>query len=162
MLHYYIPSWFHHYIIQYSLCPSLCPAAQYTRSEHAMFWITIIQYAQTQSDPERHFRVLMVLIVEGRTATSVEKSKIPAQRNDKMSMFCKSWDNQMVDGNYSVLEYLYPASTPNVSSQSKELFKQFDLRNVKGKTIMRNSYSISINIEHTTHLSCVRCGLQIT
>ena len=69
------------------------------------FVITIIQTkfsVHAHRNPEPHFRVLMVLIVLGRNATSEEKSEIPAQRNDKMSMFCKSWnkrDNE-VDGNY--------------------------------------------------------------
>ena len=103
-----------YYIIQYSLYPSLCPAVRHTRSEHAIFWITIIQTkcpGHAHSNPEPYFRVLMVLIVEGRNATSEEKSKIPAQRNDKMSMFGKSWNkrNNQLDGNYWVLRIPLPS-----------------------------------------------------
>ena len=109
-----------HYVL-----PSLRPAARHSRSEHAIFRITIIQIKcsrHAQSNPERYFRVLMVLIVEARNATSGEKSEIPAQRNDKMSMFGKSWDkkNNQMDGNYSVvLRIPLPIPLPLTYCQSK-------------------------------------------
>ena len=99
MLHYIIII-LHHYIISfiYSFYPSLCLSysdahQKFTLNMICIFWITNFP-GSAQSNPQRISRVLMVLIVEGRNATSEEKSKIPAQRNDKMSMFCKSWNKR--------------------------------------------------------------------
>ena len=125
MLHYIIII-LHHYIISfiYSFYPSLCLSysdahQKFTLNMICIFWITNFP-GSAQSNPQRNFRVLMVLIVEGRNATSEEKCKIPAQGNDKMSMFYKSWIlEQKEQSDRRKLLSIRNTCTSTVLSQSK-------------------------------------------